>query len=698
MPPSADRAPIKQQDALKRQLIQRLHQPVTVLKGIGPKLAELLADRLGLDREPTIAELLSLRPTRLDHFVPRTELRRADDGQRVTIEAVVERVPSRRHGAPALTVLASFAGQAITLRWFRPAPWLWRRLTENETILVSGRLVWQADRAELHQPRFVNAEALNQLRPHYSGLDPRLEHRVVKAVREALAMLAPVDQREADNGAERAHEWLSGIERLHGMHGPDQVEAGRRSLARLEFGARQAILAESLAKRPLGRSWAASASRRTKLEGALPFALTESQRSVVDEIEIDLRAARAMRRLVQGDVGSGKTVVAALAALPALACAAKVAFLAPSEILARQHLAALSHWFATLDIRCVLCIGAMASEDRQTVRAQLSAPGPLVVVGTQAILSERAHFLDLGLVVIDEQHRFGVDQRGSLLDRAPSPDLLMLSATPIPRSLALLATPGCDVSQLTGKPPGRREIDTRLVSSGRMAEVEAGIGRLLAGGEKGFWVCPRISDDADEIALEHRLERLVSLVGDRVSFVHGQMSASDRAAAIDRSRTGGAQLLLATTVIEVGIDVPDAAFIVVEGADRFGLAQLHQLRGRVGRAGGIGRCVLIYDEAAGDAARDRLKAIRSTSDGFELAALDLKLRGPGHLLGTMQSGLQPYRFFDADRDADLVDGIVREANDLARRAAHNDRAASELTLWAYLFGDSSGPQEARRSS
>jgi ATP-dependent DNA helicase RecG len=413
---------------------------------------------------------------------------------------------------------------------------------------------------------------------------------------------------------------------------------------------------------------------------ALPFALTGAQQRVWGEVEADLARAQAMHRLVQGDVGSGKTVIAALAAARAIEAGHQAALMAPTEILAEQHFRKVAQWLEPLGVRIAWLAGKLKPAEKAAAQARLAAGEVDLAVGTHALIQDAVRFARLGLAIVDEQHRFGVAQRlalrageGAAGDGAAH--LLTLSATPIPRTLAMSYLADLDVSVIDELPPGRQPVRTKLVAVRRKDEVMASIRAEVAQGRQAYWVCPLIvaSDELELTAATETHAQIVAALPElRVGLLHGQMAAAEKAATMAAFVAGALDVLVATTVIEVGVDVPNATLMVIEHAERFGLAQLHQLRGRVGRGAEASFCILLFDEPLSEAARARLKVIYETADGFEVARRDLELRGPGEFLGARQSGQPLLRFADLIEDAELVE----HARELAERWLREDPAAA----------------------
>jgi ATP-dependent DNA helicase RecG len=427
---------------------------------------------------------------------------------------------------------------------------------------------------------------------------------------------------------------------------------------------------------------------RTKLLASLPYAPTACQERAIAEIGADLAAPAPMTRLLQGDVGSGKTLVALAAMLQAVEAGAQAALMAPTEVLARQHATTLTALLTSLGIEVELLTGSEPVSRRRQALLRIAEGRVPIAVGTHALFQAGVAFRALGLAVVDEQHRFGVAQRLALLDKGEAADLLLMSATPIPRTLLLAVHGDVAVSSLRTKPPGRQPIETSLVSTERMDELLDGIERALASGERAYWICPLVegSEAVDQTAALERHASLRERFGATVDVVHGRLPAPEKAAAIASFAEGRTRLLVATTVIEVGIDVPEAGIIVIEQAERFGLAQLHQLRGRVGRGGQKARCVLLYRPPLGATARQRLTTLRRTEDGFRIAEADLTLRGPGEVLGTRQSGLPQLRFADLMAHAHLLEEARADAEAmLAHDPALRSPRGLSLQLLMHLF-------------
>jgi ATP-dependent DNA helicase RecG len=428
---------------------------------------------------------------------------------------------------------------------------------------------------------------------------------------------------------------------------------------------------------------------RRKLTAALPYSLTNSQTRAIAEIVDDLAKPERMLRLLQGDVGSGKTVVALMAAAAAIEAGRQAAVMAPTEILARQHLATIAPLAASAGIEVAILTGRERGRERNDILDRLGRGDIHLLVGTHALFQDDVAFHDLALAVVDEQHRFGVHQRLALAQKGEAVDILVMTATPIPRTLVLTYFGDMDISELREKPSGRQPIDARTLPLSRLDEVVAAIGRALAEGRRAYWVCPLVeeSENVDLAAATDRFEALQQEFGEAVDLVHGKMKGADKDRAMERFAAGETQLLVATTVIEVGVDVPEATVMVIEHAERFGLAQLHQLRGRIGRGSGRSTCLLLYKEPLGETAKARLSIMRETQDGFRIAEEDLALRGEGDVLGTRQSGMPGFRVARVELHGKLIEAARDDAKlVLARDPTLTSPRGEALRSLLYFFG------------
>ncbi|MEM8571522.1 MAG: ATP-dependent DNA helicase RecG [Pseudomonadota bacterium] len=651
---------------------------LTALDGVGPKIAKLMA-KLDVTKPGDL--LLTLPHSGVDRRL-RTTVQAVPLPATVTVEVLVGlHQPPSAKGRP-YRVLVRDASTEFQLVFFHPrTDWLRQVLPSGQRRIVSGRVELFDGIAQMAHPEHILKPDQAAEIPHFEPVYPLTQgltlRTMTKAVRSALRRVPDLPEWIDQSLVER-RGWPAWSAAIREAHAPQQMTdlapsaAARERLAYDELLAHQVTLA--LARRDLKRGKGAC----TKGDGrytaqvlaALPFKPTGAQRRAVGEITADMASPERMNRLLQGDVGAGKTLVALLAMLGAAEAGAQSALMAPTEILARQHLASLGPLLEPTGLRIEVLTGRDRGPQRAEKLAALAAGEIAILVGTHALFQADVAFADLRLVIIDEQHRFGVRQRMELGRKGAAPDILVMTATPIPRSLALASYGDTDLSILDEKPPGRKPIETALVSSGRMEEVLTHLRRALAEGRQAYWVCPFVaeSETADLAAAVERFDALLAAFGpDAVSLVHGQLPPPQKDAAMAAFANGETQILVATTVIEVGVDVPNASIMVIEGAQAFGLSQLHQLRGRVGRGQAKSSCLLLYDPPLGETARARLETLRRTDDGFEIAEADLKLRGAGDLLGVQQSGLPKFRVADLESQADLLAVALDDARLLLGR-------------------------------
>jgi ATP-dependent DNA helicase RecG len=661
-------------------LLNPLFAPVTTLPGVGPKQDKLLRYLLGRDETPRLVDLLLHLPSTVIDRRARPKIGDAAVGTMVTLEVTVDRhrpPPPRNARAPYLVYASDDTGDVV-LTYFRSPPgYVEKLLPVGAKRYVSGTLqTYDGVPQIVHPDRVVDEAAFSQL----SGIDPvypLTEGLAIGSLRRAIA--------QALTKLPELPEWI-GPEVLRRSKFPPIGEAFTRVHVPVEltdilpdgpFWSRLAfdeLLAGQLAlalvrarlRRPAGERHAGDGKLRKQIIDALPYALTVSQREAATAIAEDLRQPVRMLRLLQGDVGSGKTVVALLAAAAVTEAGMQAALMAPTEILARQHIKTIAPLAERAGLKAAILTGREKGKERREVLARLEAGEIDLLVGTHALIQDDVLFKALALAVVDEQHRFGVRERLALTSKGDAVDVLVLSATPIPRTLVLTYFGDMDVSELREKPAGRRPIDTRALPDSRLEEVMDAVGRALDAGKLVYWICPLVEQSEAE-GTDHltnatqRFESLQKRFGDRVGLVHGQMKGIEKDRVMTLFAAHEIGLLVATTVVEVGVDVPAATIMVIENAERFGLAQLHQLRGRIGRGAESSTCLLLYHEPLGEMSKARLKVIRETADGFKIAEEDLKLRGEGDVLGVRQSGLPGYRVARPDVHAQLITQARDEA-------------------------------------
>ena len=660
------------------EILFPLFAELETLEGVGPKTAKLFV-QLGVERPK---DLLYLLPHSGVERLRITSVREVVPPEMVTVEVEVGlHIPSKTKGRP-YRVLVRDAKLEFQLVFFHQrGEFLQKQLPTGQRRLISGKVELFDGVAQIVHPdhilrpeEFADLPDFEPVYPLTSGLTQRL---LAKSVAEVLER-AP-DLTEWIDGPLTVREgwpdWRAALSQAHGPKGQGDLAPTHPARARLaydELFAHQLTLslARARQRRGKGRASQGSGILQAQVLASLPYQPTGAQNRAISEIAADMASPLRMNRLLQGDVGSGKTLVAFVALLVAVEAGGQGVIMAPTEILARQHHEGLAPLAAAAGVRLELLTGRDKGAERREKLAALADGRLQILVGTHAVFQKDVQFQDLRLAVVDEQHRFGVAQRMELGAKGQAADVLVMTATPIPRSLALASYGDMDVSVLDEKPAGRKPIQTALVASNRIDEVVAHLARAIAEGRQAFWVCPLVEDSEvlDYASAEARFSALRAVLGDVVGLVHGQLPSADKDAAMARFVAGDTKVLVATTVIEVGVNVANASIMVIERAEIFGLSQLHQLRGRVGRGAAQSTCLLLYQAPLSDSGERRLKVIRDTEDGFLIAEADLAMRGAGDLIGTAQSGLPRFRVADLERQAGLM--AVAQAD--ARRLLADD--------------------------
>jgi ATP-dependent DNA helicase RecG len=667
------------------EILNPLFTPVTSLSGVGPRQDKLLRYLLGRSETPRLVDLLLHLPSNVIDRRARPKIRDAVPGTVATLEVTIDRhrpSPPGRSRTPHLVYASDDTGDVL-LTYFRgKRDYIEKLLPVGEKRYVSGTVqMFDGTLQMVHPDRVVDEEGLAKL----SGIEPvypLTEGLALGSLRRAMAL--------ALERLPTLPEWISPevlrrcnfpplAEALQRVHVPVELTdilPDRPFWSRLAFdellaGQLALALVRAQLRRPAGARHAGDGHLRNKVIDALPYALTSSQRDAAVAIAHDLQQPVRMLRLLQGDVGSGKTVVALLAAAAVAEAGKQAALMAPTEILARQHIKTIAPLAARAGLRVAILTGREKGKERRDILAQLAGGELDLLVGTHALIQDDVIYKSLALAIVDEQHRFGVRERLALTSKGDAVDVLVLSATPIPRTLVLTYFGDMDISELREKPAGRQPIDTRAVPSHRLNEVVDAVGRAVKAGKLVYWICPLVEESE---AVENltdattRFESLQKRFGDQVGLVHGQMKGTEKDRVMAQFATAEIRVLVATTVVEVGVDVPAATIMVIENAERFGLAQLHQLRGRIGRGSEASTCLLLYREPLGEMSAARLRVIRETTDGFRIAEEDLRLRGEGEVLGTRQSGLPGYRIARPEVHAQLI----AQARDEALKIMQNN--------------------------
>ncbi|UYO01300.1 MAG: ATP-dependent DNA helicase RecG [Devosia sp.] len=686
------------------EVLAPLFRSLHAVKGVGDKLAALLNRYFGAPegQEAIVLDILMHMPTGVVDRRRQVGIAEAYLNQVVTLRLHIDRHQPPPRGKPHIPhrVFAHDDSGDIQLVFFRAqGGWVEKSLPVGEDRYVSGKIGFFNGEKQITHPdyvvepeKFATLPLVEPVYPLTNGLSSKALSKLVRQAVEAV----PALPEWIDPATMTERTWPAfahAMQQVHLPERPDDAELwspARQRLAYDEYLAGQITLqlvrSSMVSARGIARTFTGAATGR--VSGHLPFSLTQGQKDALGDIMADLAAPDRMSRLLQGDVGSGKTVVALMAMAAMTESGAQSALMAPTELLAAQHFRTIAPICEAAGIGCALLTGKMPAAQRREILAGLADGSVSIAVGTHALFQSDIEFKDLGLTVVDEQHRFGVHQRLALSDKGRHTDLLVMTATPIPRTLVLTHFGDMAVSVLREKPKGRQPIDTAVMSIQDYDRVIARLQSRLDEGAQAYWVCPLVeeSETLDVVSAEDRFAELRKVFGDRVALVHGRMSAAAKQDVMDRFKANELQLLVATTVIEVGVDVPNATIMIIEHAERFGLAQLHQLRGRVGRGDQRSACLLLYKEPLSETAKARLETIKSTEDGFIIAERDLELRGQGDVLGTRQSGMPGYRLAVPDVHRHLLDFAHDDAKTLmARNPGLTGPEGEAIRTLLYLF-------------
>lgn len=665
-------------------------EPLSRLTGIGPKLAEKVQALIGGDR---LVDLAFYQPNRWVDRSLKSSFDLLIEGEVQTVCGEIQSFEGAARGSKVQKVRLSDETGFLTLVFFNSnTDYLKRQFPIGQRIHVSGRIEDFHGQRQMTHPDYVVPEAraheIPLVEPVYPLQAGITNKRMIGFIRQALEIL-PQPREWLSGDVLKQQGWPDFMSALKTMHEPVELIEEDIHLARQRLAYDEAF-ARALRFRQIRAATAGTDAiplipdRQSQQDFAtsLPYPLTGAQKRVMEEVQTDLSRSSPMQRMLQGDVGSGKTTIAAYASYVAAQTGHQVAVMAPTEVLARQLAHSLKVILEPLNMSVECLTGRDKGKARKQILEDAATGQTQVLCGTHALFQTGVDFQNLALVIIDEQHRFGVQDRGRLTDKGQSPHLLLMSATPIPRSLSMTIHGDVDLSILDEKPPGRQKIDTRTISNARAGDVIDGVRRAVGRGEQVFWVCPNVEEDDEHMSAMTRYAILDELMPGRVGLVHGRLSAQAKNTELERFRDGEVSVLVATTVIEVGVDVPNATIMVIEGAEKFGLAQLHQLRGRVGRGSKPSFCLLIYTAPLGVTATKRLQTIRDSEDGFYIAEMDFKLRGPGDILGLEQSGMPDFRFINLVEDQDLLALANRHSEYLINRV---DELPDEINLLLELY-------------
>ncbi|WP_375622399.1 MULTISPECIES: ATP-dependent DNA helicase RecG [unclassified Bartonella] len=687
-------------------LLTPLFHSLRTLSGITPKIYGLLTKLLNVNptqREATLIDLLQLMPHSVIDRRMRPNIACAKEGDTVTLEIIIDQhqPPPRGHNRIPYRVIAHDQTGKINLVFFHAQPlWLKKQLPEGKKVIISGKVEWFNGQLSMAHPDYIApSEQSNQI-PLIEPVYPSTAGLTVKILRRAIQNaldFVPLLPEWIDENVKKQQNFPSfsvALRRIHAPINPDDLSLESTARKRLAY---DELLACQLAlglvrlktKSLVGTSRPATGIYTNKLLNILPFQLTTGQKKAVEDIANDLASPEPMLRLLQGDVGAGKTVVALMAMAQIAENSGQSALMAPTEVLARQHFATIAPLAEKIGLQTTLLTGREKGKLRTNILNDILSGQVSIVIGTHALIQNSVTYNNLALTIIDEQHRFGVHQRIALTEKGNKADMLVMTATPIPRTLVLTAFGDMDVSKITEKPMGRQPITTATLSLKRLDELIERITIALEKGEKLYWICPLVEESTalDLTSIENRFAFLHERFGAHVGMIHGKMSTAEKEAAMASFKCGNTRILVATTVIEVGVDIPDASIIIIEHAEHFGLSQLHQLRGRVGRGDKKSSCILLYKDPLTKTAATRLNIIRNTEDGFEIAEEDWRLRGEGELLGTKQSGVPEFHIANLAVHSDLLSMARKDARLFLQRDPYlSSEQGQALRLLLYLFG------------
>jgi ATP-dependent DNA helicase RecG len=678
-------------------VLDPLFRAVSTLPGVGPKSVKLYEKLTGGTK---ILDLLFHKPIDLVERIEADSIMEAPVGATVQLKLIVDHhTPAPRRGQPYRIRCLDKSGFIDLVFFSAYGTYLEKQYPVQGTVIISGKVEEFRGQKQIVHPDMLGHSGSDEPPEKFEIIYPLTAGLTTKMLRKSMLAafpMIPLMPEWQDAAYKKKMGWGDFKESLTKLHHPassHDLEASALERQRLAY---DELLSNQLAlslmrnrqRKMNGRKFTINGPMRKKLNGNLPFQLTKAQTEVIKEIDADMALPSRMLRLLQGDVGSGKTIVAAIAMMNAIDSGTQAAIMAPTEILARQHAESFAPLLDPLGIRCVTLTGRDKGKTRDSLLAEIADGRAQIIIGTHALFQDTVEFHDLGLAVIDEQHRFGVHQRLQLSSKSKGTDVLVMTATPIPRTLALTAYGDMEVSRITEKPPGRKPVDTRLIPQDKIDDMIDGIARQIKDGVRAYWVCPLVeeSEILDLAAAEKRYDILKQRFGDKVGLIHGRMKPTEKDQVMEKFIAGDISILVATTVIEVGVNVPAASIMIIEHAERFGLAQLHQLRGRVGRGEKQSYCFLVYVSPLGETAKERLSIMRQTEDGFVIAEKDMQLRGTGEILGTRQSGLPEFSLADLGAHSDLLLTARDDANLIIDRDPElKSERGGALRILLYLF-------------